>query len=398
MKETDRKYMAALRAFVQGTAPEKPDPAELERIAELAGIHSTAGIVYYGYIPRPDLVDPGVRGQMRRKCMAEIAEYTRRAAMTKKLAAQLDENGIDFILFKGFVVRNYYPVPELRTFGDVDIVIRMEDRQKSDALMRSLGFNCVEDWEPSYAYRKGTEYYELHSRVIGFDVSDKADFVGYFGHIWDHTQPANVVSLEHAYELKPEFHFLYLLTHIAKHISRSGAGVRMYLDLAFFIRHFGGSLDWDWVVRELEKLRLTDFANVALSAVERWFGVACPFPLAGVADEVLEDFTEFTLSGGVYGYVGRDQGEMFLKQQDRNDEDVSRFRTLLYHAFPPVRILVNKYAWLEKYPWLLPVAWIRRLLDSRRAWGRFASSTRQILSADEKKVLKLKRIYKEIGL
>ena len=29
------------------------------------------------------------------------------------------------------------------------------------------------------------------------------------------------------------------LTHIAKHISSSGAGIRMYMDIAVFIRHLG---------------------------------------------------------------------------------------------------------------------------------------------------------------
>lgn len=398
MSDIYRKYLSALRSFVQGGAPEAVGEAEWPELLQVAGINSTAGIVCYVYMHHPQQIPPQLLPGLRRQCMLEVSQYTQRAQQMRRLAAELDKNGIDCILFKGFVVRDYYPVPELRTFGDVDIVIHKEDRQKSDALMKELGFRCQEDWEPSYAYCKGAEYYELHSRVIGFDVSDKADFVGYFGHIWDHVQPARVVELAHAWELKPEFHFLYLLAHIAKHISRSGAGVRMYLDLAFFIRHFGAALDWNWVVRELEKLRLADFANVALSAVERWFGVVCPFALDGVDDEMLDDFTEFTLAGGIYGYVGRDQGTMFLKQQDRNAEEMSKFRTLLFHAFPPADVLVNKYAWLERHPWLLPVAWVLRFIDKRREWGRFANSTKQILSADEEKVRRLKRIYKEIGL
>ena len=398
MKDIYRKYLCVLRSFVQGTAPEGLAPQELEKVMVLSKINSTGGIACYTYLSRPELVDPAVHAHMRRQCHREIAVYARRAEMTKLLAAELNKNGIDFILFKGFVVRNYYPVPELRTYGDVDIIIHKEDRQKSDELMLSLGYQRHDDWEPSYSYAKGTEYYELHSRVIGFDVSDKADFVGYFSHIWDHTRPARVVDLPHAWELTPEFHFLYLLTHIAKHISRSGAGVRMYMDLAFFIKHFGAALDWNWIVSELEKLNLVDFAAVVLAALDRWFGVENPTPLKEISDELLEDFTEFTLSGGVYGYVGRDQGAVFVKQQDRNEESVSKFKTLLFHAFPPAKVLVNKYAYLEKRRWLLPVAWTQRLIDRRKEWGRFADSTKQILSADEEKVLKLKRIYKEIGL
>ena len=398
MKEIYRKYLCALRAFVQGSVPEKLEPGELEELLDLAGIHSTVGIVCHVYRSHPELVEPRYHAELRRRCLAELSVQAGRAEYTRHLAAELDKNGMEFILFKGFVVRDYYTVPELRTFGDVDIVIHREDRQKSDGLMLELGYERRDDWEPSFSYRKGTEYYELHSRVIGFDVSDRADFVGYFGSIWDHTRPAHVVKLPHARELTPEFHFLYLLTHIAKHISSSGAGARMYLDLAFFIRHFGEGLDWSWVAGELEKLALRDFANVALSAVEQWFGVKCPIGAKQPDDGVMADFLEFTLSGGVYGYVGRDRGEMFLKQQNRNGEEISRFRTLLHHALPPVTVLVNKYAYLERHPWLLPVAWAQRLVDSRSQWGRFADHTKDILSADEEKVRKLKRIYKEIGL
>lgn len=398
MKENYEKYLSILRSFVQNTAPEALTSGELEKVSELARINSTGGILNYVCLSHPGLVDSACREQMRRQCFAEIGMYAQRAEMTRQLAGELDKAGIDFILFKGYVVRNYYPVPELRTFGDVDIIIHKEDRQKSDELMMALGFTRKEDWEPSYSYSRGTEFYELHSRVIGFDVSDKADFVGYFSHIWEHSQPAQVVNLPHAWELKPEFHFLYMLTHVAKHISRSGAGVRMYLDLAFFIKHFGTSLDWAWVVSEMEKLNLADFAAVALTAVERWFCVESPMVLRQVSEEVLEDFTEFTISGGVYGYVGKDQGEVFLKQQNRNEERVSKFKTLMRHAFPDAEVLMNKYAYLKKRPWLLPVAWVQRFLDKRNEWGRFANSTKQIISADKEKVLKLKRIYKEIGL
>lgn len=391
-------YLSALRAFVQGTMPEKPDAAQLQGLLELAKIHSTQGIVSYVYMSHPELVPPEMQKLLRKQCLAQIALYTKRAEQVKLLAAELDKTGIDGIFFKGFVVREYYPVAELRTFGDVDILIRKEDREKSDRLMHNLGYEPHENWEPSYSYLKGSEYYELHSRVIGFNVSDKADYVDYFSHIWEHTQPSEIIKLPHAMELTPEYHFLYLLAHIAKHISGSGAGARMYLDIAFFIRHAGSGMDWNRIAEELQKLNLADFANVALTAVERWFGVKSPLTLRAVPEDVIDDFLEFTLSGGVYGYAGRDKSIVFLKQQNRNDAKISKFKTLMFHAFPPARSLKNRYPYLQKHPWLLPAAWINRLADSRKEWGRFAANTKGILTANEEDAKKLKKIYKEIGL
>lgn len=397
MNDIYRIYLSALRAFVRGSAPEPVPQEQWAALMELARINSTLGILSHVYLNHPDLTPEQLRPVLRRQCLQEAAMYAARGNQMALLAAEFDRAGIDFILFKGFVLRNFYPVPELRTYGDVDLVIRREDRAKSDELMKRLGYEPRDTWEPAYSYQRGVEYYEVHTDVMEVDVSDKADYMAYFSRIWDHTCPSETLRLPHALEFTPEFHLLYLLTHIAKHISVSGAGIRMYLDIAFFLKRF--ELDWQWIAGELECLALSDFANVVFCAVEDWFGVECPLPRRSVPAEVMADFLEFTLSGGIYGYAGRDKGTVFLKQQDRSrEEKVSRTRTLLHHAFPPVRSLENRYTYLQTKPWLLPAAWVHRLADSRTEWARFAGHTREILSADMDEVKKLKRLYRELGL
>ena len=398
MKEIYRKYLSALRSFIHGTEPESLTPEEAKELLDLATIHSTGGIVASVYRAHPQRIDAQLLPGLRRRCLQEISLYAGRAERMKLLLQKLEEAGIDCVLFKGFVVRNYYPVPELRTFGDIDFVIRKEDREKCHQLMLQLGYEPKDTWEPVYSYRKEAEYYEIHTGIMEVDVSDKAEYMAYFSHLWEHTRPSTLVALPHVLELTPEYHFLYLLTHIAKHISGSGAGIRMYLDIAFFVKHFGDTLDWQWIAGELEKLCLADFANVAFQAVENWFDVACPIAPDPTDEEIMADFLEFTMVGGVYGYVGRDKSLIFLKQQNRNEAEVSKVKTLLLHAFPPVRSLENRYTYLQKAPVLLPVAWIQRLADSRSQWGRFADHTKHIVTADTEEVRKLKRIYKELGL
>lgn len=398
MKPIYHTYLAALRAFLHGTAPEKLKLEDTDELLNLAIINSTGGLVCYSYLSHPDCAEAQLLPVMRRHCLTEISMYSKRTELMKLLLEELGRDGIDCILFKGFVLREYYTVPDLRTFGDIDFVIRKQDREKSDRLMKRLGFEPKDTWEPAYSYLKGTEYYEIHTSVMEIDVSDKADYPEYFSHIWEHVQPSSAISKPHVLEFTPEFHFLYLLTHIAKHISSSGAGIRMYLDIAFFLQHFGDSLDWQWIAGELKTLRFEAFANMTLTAVEQWFGVKSPLALKPIDDQVVADFLEFTMDGGIYGHTGRDKSIVLLKQQGRNDANVSRMKTLMYHAFPPVRDMENRYTYLQKHPALLPVAWVHRLAGSRSEWGRFADHTRQILTADEEAVLKLKRIYKEIGL
>ena len=398
MKQIYKDYTAFLKGFVHDVKPEVSDEVDYNQLVHLAKINSTVGILCYVLMKNPGMVSSKYQTFLRQQCLREIALYARRAEQMKELIKQLNENEIDHLLFKGFIVKDYYFVPELRTFGDIDFVIRKSDRKKCDELMKKLEFETHIDWEPVFSYLKGTEYYEIHTDVMEVDVSDKADYKSYYSHIWDHVVQNSEAERKHTYEFTPEFHFLYLFTHIAKHISSSGAGIRMYLDIAFFIKHVGNNIDWKWISGELEKLQFQDFSNITLTAVEQWFGVASPLQLREISSETMDDFLEFTLEGGVFGKEGRDKSIVFLKQQNRNEENVSKIKTLIFHIFPPITSLENRYSYLQKHRWLLPVAWIHRVIDNRSSWGRYVDSAKGIINADEEEALRLKRMYKEIGL
>ncbi len=385
--------LRVLRGFVQGEDP-GPFDGDWRALLELAAIHSVHGILGHSVMSYPHPDSAPIARTMRQECMQTMLLFSRRAEAMARLSELLSAERIDHLLFKGYVVRNCYPVPELRTFGDIDFLIRKEDRARCDRLMLDQGFQPKTDWEPVYSYLRGNEFYEIHTEVLEVDVSDKADYRDYFRQIWDYTKPVG----EHAYELTPEFHLLYLLTHIAKHISSSGAGIRMYLDIAFYIRQYRDTLNWRWFSEEVKKLNFTDFVNMTFSLVERCFGVESPIPLRPVEAQVLQDFIDFTMEGGTFGYVGRDASVVQLKKQDRNEESVSKGKTLLHRMFPSAATIERRYTYLQGRHWLLPVAWLDRLVRNRALLGTRIQESRDILTADEAEVLKLKRLYKEIGL
>lgn len=385
--------LRVLRGFVQGEDP-GPFDGDWRELIELTAMHSVSGILGHSVMTYPHPDSAPFAQMMRQQCMQTMLLFSHRADAMARLSEILNAEGIDHLLFKGYIVRNYYPIPELRTFGDVDFVIRPEDRARCDAVMKQAGYTCEVDWEPVFKYLRQSELYEIHTEVLEVDVSEKADYRSYFLRIWDYAKSVD----GHAYVLTPEFHLLYLLTHIAKHISAYGAGIRMYLDIAFYINHFRDTLDWTWFTSEAEKLCFTDFVNMTFALVEHCFGVKSPIQLHPVDEQVLQDFVDFTMEGGTFGRVGRDEATVNLKNQDRDEESVSKIRTLWRRLFPPVAKLEKRYTYLQQHPWLLPAAWIHRIFRNRDIWERRVQEVQGILSADEEQVLKLKRIYKEIGL
>ena len=389
----NREYeylLSLLGAFLQGRIPQGGVNADWAQLVRLAQIHNVTGILGYMVMQNPTICpDEALRAELRKSCLGTIAAFARRGAAFEALTQKLNDAGIPHIVMKGYVLRDCYPVPELRTFGDIDFVIRPEDRAKSHQLMLDLGFQTKNDWEPVYSYLKETEFYEIHTDIMEVDVSDKADYRGYFREMWQHTRLRGGLTAE----FTPEYHLLYLLTHIAKHIRGPGAGARMYLDIAAFLKRGGASLDWPWLWRELETLKLKDFAGVVFTACEEWFGVPRPDGCRDVLRETMEEFTAFTMEAGVFGCYQREEGVNALKRTDEN-----RGKLLLRRAFPAAKEIQSRYTYLQKRPWLLPAAWIHRLVKTRASWASHAHEAQTILNADDKEVARLQKISRDIGL
>lgn len=378
-----------LKSFLHKKSPEVVENVDWMNLIHLAQIHNVAGILGYMSMSHPICPDEGVKSMLRKNCLVTMAIYSQRAQLAKDLFAIFADNDIRFCPMKGIEVRRLYPVPELRSFSDVDFLIYPEDRDKAHKLMKELGFEVKNDWEPVYSYLKDTEFYEIHTQLVEVDISEKADYLGYFAKAWEHTKEVSPCR----YRFTREFHFVYLITHIAKHVQGSGAGVRMYLDIAAYILRYGTDVDWAWIFRELKNLHLYDFTCSVLSCVESWFDVTCPEPFEHISKTTLDNFQKYTLEAGVFGKYQRETGLASLKKQSG-----SRLSVLMKRAFPKADQIEARYTYLQDKPYLLPVAWVHRFFKTDISLKDHAKEAKTILTADQTQVQRLKDICKDIGL
>lgn len=383
-----------LKSFIHKEVPEKQEDINWNMLIQLAGIHSVTGILGY-MVKQYQLVDtPEMLQEIGHLCMRNFALYSIKDIRMQQLIQKMNQEHIDHILFKGYVLKDYYSIPELRSYGDIDFVIRLKDRDRSNRLMMHQGYQVTTDWEPVMSYYKDTEYYEIHTDIMEIDVSDKADYKGYFKKMWDYAVRVD----QHTWQFTPEFHFIYLLTHIAKHIYSSGAGIRMYMDIAVFIQHFEDKIDWDFIYHELQKIKLYDFCNVVLTAVKEWFDVQGPLDIQEPSKEVLDEFLGYTMEAGVYGHVNRETGVNELKRAGKENKKISRFAIVMKRLFPKASDIEKRYTYLQNKHWLLPVAWVHRLFKTKETWGQHVHEAEVIMSADTEKVDYLRKMQKDIGL
>jgi len=392
------ELMSLLRAFVQ-EVPLSPAEfqnldAALPEVLPLCRLHTIMGIWAYKVREFYDIY--GVEDEDAREVYETaqkiysrtVSQAVNRELQYQALSKMLAEGGIDHLAFKGIVVKDMYAVPQLRSFGDIDLAIRQADRQRCHKLMQKLGYTATTDFEPVYTYQKEKEMYEIHTSVMAVNITDRADYIGYFKNLWNYATE----QAPHIWAFTPEFHFVYLLTHIAKHIYSSGAGIRMYLDLAFYLKRFGDTLDWQWIQAELDKLKLTEFFHLAMDAVARWFAVKPPIPIPEMEEDLFLQFETFTMEGGVFGFEGRLSGEQMVRKQGE------RSKALRETLFPHAKTIQARYTYLQKYPWLLPVAWVDRLVRNRRIIGKMTEKTKEIMTADEKELQEVSTFYRRIGL
>lgn len=392
--ETEYKYLLRLLgAFLREEAPESCETVDWQKLLQLSQVHGVAGILGYMGKKYPICGDPQIRSQMRSLCLSTIAMFAQRNAAADALAAELEKAGIDHILMKGYVLREFYPVPDLRSFNDIDMVIRPEDRERCDALMMQLGFQRHTDWEPVYSYFRHNELYEIHTQIMEIDVSRTGNQQAYFRKHWNYALAVGT----HSWRFTPEFHFLYLLTHIAKHVHGAGAGVRMYLDVAAFIRCCGNTVDWNWIRSQLKVLKLSRFADVVFTGVEVWFGIECPFAFERTPQEVLEQFCGFTMEAGVFGHHQRDAAVSVLKHEASGDGR-SRVHQVLRKTFPKAETIQSRYTYLQDKPWLLPAAWVHRIVKNKDKLMQHTRQMQQIMDADSEEIRKMQKLIRDIGL
>lgn len=375
-----------LRAFIYGEEPKLSGKSNIEELLKFAYRQKLLGILAY-MNKRWSLFDSKKAKSLDAAYYSALFESTVRCSKFLKLSEFLSENEIEHMPVKGYYIRELYPVKELRSFGDIDILIHEKDRKRCDSLMKSLGYTVKNDWEPTYSYIKDDEYYEIHTNLFDVRLKDRADMTEYFSSAWLHAKKDSGLR----FVPDTEFHLIYIICHLAKHLSTGGAGIRMYLDVALYILRYDSVISWERTEEEFKKLGLERFFHTVLSAVNEWFYVkaSCDFENFG---EELSELLEFTLDSDIFGH-SRDNSAIKLRGEER-----SKKRTALKILFPPAEQLENRYTFLKRSRILLPLAWIVRVFKN---FGLIPKKIKELVNlkkAEISEVESFDSFMREIGL
>jgi len=211
------------------------------------------------------------------------ASRARHLVMTSELARALRRfatDGIDVMALKGPVLaETVYPDPALRPFSDLDLLVRPEDRRRTDAALQALGYTPLADehsWDFDIAF-DGATVYESPGGVridLHWALLTEARYAWRqreAGSVWQRATPITLAG-ERALTLAPEDLVLHLATHFAVHHSLTGL-LRQW-DLALVLAQ--ASLDWPRLLARAEAWRVRRAVFFALRGVAEAFASVVP--------------------------------------------------------------------------------------------------------------------------
>lgn len=401
MRREDQILVEILADFVNGRSVRCLPDVSLEALYETAQKHNVAGIAAAMLLPvlKEQKKEDAYR-TFQEVYMATVYRSVLLEEEVKAFAARMEEAQVPYAFFKGCELRDLYPTPELRTMGDVDVLVRDEDMARTAAVLRELGYRKEEGGSAVWVLKKDRFSYEVHRRLAFGTYWNKVDYEGYFAGAFSRLIPGEGSRRF----FSPEDHFVFLCFHLAKHLNSSGAGIRMVMDLALFLKAYRERMDWGYIREQLAKLGMDRFAATVLQASGAWFGIPEQRdPAASQADPgTLEELKYYIMTGGIFGFE-RDESIRRLRSGISGRTEKASFliraKALWRIAFPKKKHMIYFLPALERHPVLLPLAWVKRWRIGLANRWKIRAAFRGIDRSGSLEEAKMQyRLLKKIGL
>lgn len=342
-----RSVTILMKSAATGQKLVLPENFSLEEAMELTKKHQLLPLIYAGAVNCGiDQKDP-VMTSMFPLYFQHTLISERQISAFRKICQSFDKHNIDYLPMKGCNMKFRYPKPELRTMGDADILIRMEQYPEIAPLLEELGFTFLLESDHEIVWQSKALYLELHKRLI---PSYNKDYASYFRDGWQMTRPCGGSR----FEMTPEDEFLFQFTHFAKHYRDGGIGCRHILDLYVFLRYFP-DMNRSYLEGELEKLKLLEFYRNIRRLLEFWFE-------EGHSDPVVDHISEYIFSGGNFGSMkNRVLSRSIKPTKSMAPLRFMKIRAWFHTIFPKMESFVAYYPVLKRHLWMIPFVWVWRV-------------------------------------
>lgn len=300
-----------------------------------------------------------IRAQLKPSYQQEAYRGLVQEHEMQQLLEEMEQDGIDCLPMKGWILREMYPDPLMRSMSDLDILIRAFDSEKLNGWMQKHGYQLDPDAveENFHDTYKKVPYLcvELHQTLMDRrNLSpDEIDWMQQKTLLfWE--EKARAPGSKHIYRMSDEIFYVHQISHFHKHFTNAGVGIRPLADIFLFLREKGETLDRQYIDRQLDILHLKEFAG-KMEGFANIFFEEKEGPLDEQAELVLGYLTQSSVHGS-----RMTQDTLRMMNPENKSYLYNSLTRMFWHCFLPLSVMQKDYPVLKKRPWLLPVCWVRR--------------------------------------
>ncbi|MBP3939789.1 MAG: nucleotidyltransferase family protein [Clostridia bacterium] len=354
-------------AVINGTQPEEKDESlEWKSIIEFSKKQSVLNIISYACEKLRNKPDAETMKFLKEFRMQKIIVEAQQEIEACDAMDKLEEMQAKHMPLKGYIIKNLYPSPDMRTMGDLDLLIEEERCEEIVAAFVAEGFTSCAEGDLHSNVERGNAYIEFHRSM----VNEKHETLSkYFGNGFGRAKLSQGYS--YRYELSHEDLYIFLIAHIAKHYRYGGTGIRSLLDLYVYRKAYP-DMDCRYIDTELEKINLLVFGKKIEKISDDWYSGG----FSGEYDTV----SSYIVSGGVYGDENAPLLNEFINDTQGSIK-VTKIKNWLTTVFPGKELMTTRYPVLKKCIILLPLFWVVRFFDTLiRTPQNFKKSVRDTTS------------------
>lgn len=267
--------------------------------------------------------------------LQQLSYYARYRYAQSRLAL-----GVPYIILKGTAAAQYYPHPEHRTMGDIDIITKREDFDKAYRYLLDIGYQITKITERETVFVKNGIAIELHRYFASLNDPKQCKYL----------DDLIIDNINSSHMLPDLVNGLVILEHIGQHLEH-GLGLRQIIDWMMFVDKCLPDENWMDFRSLAQVIGLEQLAKTMTRMCELYLGLPERQWCADVDHNLCELMMNYILSSGNFGNKWTSSEAVSQTVFTYTRGPVATFKWLQQRG------LVNWKA-AQKYKILRPFAWI----------------------------------------
>ena len=248
---------------------------------------------------------------------------------------------VSYVILKGTSAAKYYPYPEYRSMGDIDIMTRREDFETACDMLIGAGYEELRCGELRHReFTKNGIMIEVHRYFASLNDPKQAEFL----------DDLIIENINSSHVLPDMVNGLVLLEHISQHLEH-GLGLRQIIDWMLFVDECLPDSRWAEFRGLAQKIGLEKLAIITTRMCEIYMALPGHQWCLNADENLCKELMEYVLNAGNFGNKWEIDSSAGTKVLTYSRTPKAAFRLLQKKG-------LKNWKLAQEHPSLRPFAWI----------------------------------------